>query len=465
MKKSVWILLFAVAAISVQAQNWFALGDGSGTNNEVMCLAGFQGKLVAGGRFLQAGGQPVYRIAQWDGTSWSAMGTGFDAEVRALAVFNDELYAGGIFHADGTGTASYPAIAKWNGTAWSAVPGPQPENTDFRDLYVMDGALYATVHTYDALNQFTVRVSRFDGTSWTNLPGEFSGPENYRYLYALGEYQGSLVAGGLFDSVAGQKAHRVALFDGTQWSGLDFPVGGETTSGILEGSVRAIRELDGNLFLGGIFKDFQDTIAGTGVASYDGTGWTAYPFILNDGNIVYDFEVLDGRLIASGELGFLIGSQIVMGCAMFDPSATPPWQNLNFQNSAVPAPKGADMALFDGDLYIGGNFSHAGTSASPVHNVARFDGMLPTGVPGAAGKEDFFIRPNPVADQLGVTVSGTVGKEQFQYTIYDLAGRPLLRGVLSDRMIDVHNLAPGSYILQLSDGERIMRKPFVKAGR
>ena len=49
-------------------------------------LLGPDGTLVAGGEFLSAGGIGAARIAIWNGTAWSALGSGLDEEVRALAV-------------------------------------------------------------------------------------------------------------------------------------------------------------------------------------------------------------------------------------------------------------------------------------------------------------------------------------------------------------------------------------------
>jgi hypothetical protein len=44
----------------------------------------------------------VNRIAKWDGTSWSALGTGVSGSVYAFATYNDgqgmALYVGGAFN-------------------------------------------------------------------------------------------------------------------------------------------------------------------------------------------------------------------------------------------------------------------------------------------------------------------------------------------------------------------------------
>ncbi len=49
---------------------------------------------------------PANRVAAWDGSTWSALGTGVDAQVQALAVKRDLLYAGGYFTTAGGAPAS-----------------------------------------------------------------------------------------------------------------------------------------------------------------------------------------------------------------------------------------------------------------------------------------------------------------------------------------------------------------------
>jgi len=106
--------------------SWEALG--SGVNGDVLALTVFDegggSALYVGGEFTTAWGVPMAnRIARWDGTSWSQLGSGMNAPVRALAVFDDgsgpALYAGGDFTVAGGVAAS--RIAKWDGASWSAL--------------------------------------------------------------------------------------------------------------------------------------------------------------------------------------------------------------------------------------------------------------------------------------------------------------------------------------------------------
>jgi hypothetical protein len=64
-----------------------------------------------GGQFTTAGGVVANGIAKWNGSSWSALGSGMNGEVRALAVSGSGLYAGGLFTTAGGKVSAYVAEA------------------------------------------------------------------------------------------------------------------------------------------------------------------------------------------------------------------------------------------------------------------------------------------------------------------------------------------------------------------
>jgi hypothetical protein len=98
-------------------------GGLSGGTANVQAVIPYQGDLVVGGGFTQAGGQVVNRIARWDGATWSPLGSGFDSfQVRALAAYEGDLVAGGQFTEAGGQVVN--RIARWDGEAWSPLAGP-----------------------------------------------------------------------------------------------------------------------------------------------------------------------------------------------------------------------------------------------------------------------------------------------------------------------------------------------------
>jgi hypothetical protein len=161
--------------------SWSALGSGMTFEYpQVVALTTFDdgsgAELVAGGFFDIVGGIPAKSIAKWDGAKWSTLGSGVDGAVYALAAFNDgsgrALYAGGAFSSAG----GVPAedVAKWDGTSWSAVGGGM-------------GGLYSPVNALEV----------FDNGS---------GP--------------ALYAGGEFTTAGGVAASCIATWNGTSWSAL-----------------------------------------------------------------------------------------------------------------------------------------------------------------------------------------------------------------------------------------------------
>src|SRR5438552_1285018 len=68
--------------------------------------------LIVGGGFSRAGDINSAYIAQWNGSSWQAVGTWIGQDVFAVAVYNGELIAGG-----------YDGLARWDGMAWQQFDG------------------------------------------------------------------------------------------------------------------------------------------------------------------------------------------------------------------------------------------------------------------------------------------------------------------------------------------------------
>jgi hypothetical protein len=94
---------------------WSPLG--SGTDGTVLALALYGGDLVVGGEFAHAGGVPAENIARWNGSSWAALGSGTNGEVHALLPLADALWVGGAFSRAGDKPSCN--IARWSGRGTS----------------------------------------------------------------------------------------------------------------------------------------------------------------------------------------------------------------------------------------------------------------------------------------------------------------------------------------------------------
>lgn len=111
------------------------------------------------------------RIARWDGSTWSALGSGggngVSGWVYALAVSGTDLYVGGQFTRANFGSSPITAnrIGRWNGSAWSALGSGMETHvralaaTDLDTLYVAGNFLLAGGKPSSYIGRYTTRGS------------------------------------------------------------------------------------------------------------------------------------------------------------------------------------------------------------------------------------------------------------------------------------------------------------------
>jgi hypothetical protein len=121
---------------------WRSLGSGLSGGKEwfpnefnftiVRALLSDGTNLYAGGSFTNAGGVPAMNVARWDGSQWSALGTGIPGygsclfgrcinPVTSLALLQGKLFAGGGFTSGFSAPGPRGFLARWDGTAWTDV--------------------------------------------------------------------------------------------------------------------------------------------------------------------------------------------------------------------------------------------------------------------------------------------------------------------------------------------------------
>jgi len=172
----------------------------------VLALAASGSDLYAGGLFEQAGGSPATNIAKWEGSGWSALGSGFDGYVFALAVSGSDVYAGGRFLTAGGIVAN--SIAKWNGSSWSAMGSGM--DGDVRTLVVCGGNLYAGGYFTTAGGTVANCIAKWDGSSWSALGSGVAPHTPYSGLDALAVSGSDLYAAGSFMTAGGKVSTYVA---------------------------------------------------------------------------------------------------------------------------------------------------------------------------------------------------------------------------------------------------------------
>jgi len=102
--------------------DWMSLGGIAGTDGEVLAaVADGSGNVYIGGYFTVVGDVIANHIAKWNGSEWSALGSGMGGadgpqvwdypRVYALAVSGTDLFAGGDFTTAGNKASGYAAKA------------------------------------------------------------------------------------------------------------------------------------------------------------------------------------------------------------------------------------------------------------------------------------------------------------------------------------------------------------------
>jgi hypothetical protein len=190
---------------------WSAIG--SGTNNNVNALTVYDGKLIAGGGFQGAGGASASRIASWDGSNWSQLGSGVGAWVWSLSVLSGNLYAGGDF-----------GIEAWNGSNWSA-PGGGVSGGSVWATTVFNNELIVGGGFSSAGGSPASEIAAWNGSGWSSLRQGMNGG-----VTALTSTGDVLVAGGSFTQAGGGSANRIAIWNSTDWSPLGSGMDGKVTA-------------------------------------------------------------------------------------------------------------------------------------------------------------------------------------------------------------------------------------------
>ena len=339
--------------------------------------------LYAGGYFTTAGSTEVSYIAKWNGSSWTALGSGVNGIVVALAVFDDgsgpALYAGGSFTIAGGVQAK--RIAKWDGSSWSALGSGM--NGDVGVLAVFDDgsgpALYAGGGFTTAGGVATWGIAKWSGSSWTTPGGGvsfgFQGGHVFALLVIDDGGQPALCVGGSFDKAGGVAANNIATWNGSSWATLG--------SG-MNGGVGALVSFDEGsgpvLHAGGSFTT-AGGVAANNIATWDGSSWAPLGSGTNSG--VYDLTTFDDgtgpALYAAG--GFwTAGGVTASRIAKWNGSSWAPL-GTGLGTIGTGSVGGFSLAVFDDGggaaLYAGGSFMTAGftlASGEVANHIARWNG-------------------------------------------------------------------------------------------
>ncbi|MBI1382715.1 MAG: hypothetical protein GC161_16695 [Planctomycetaceae bacterium] len=186
-------------------------------------LVDADGTFIVAGNFTSIGGVNAQSIARWNGSNWTALGTGLTGGVRRIERLpNGQLLAAVAFPSGGAaGTSSF---ATWNGTTWTAAfVGASAQCfgvTDFE--FSPSGQLVASGAFAYPSTQVVDQVARWTGQDWQPLGVGFNTePEGNGVTGLVLLPDGDWVALGRFQLNGNSDVMRAARFNGTSWSVFD----------------------------------------------------------------------------------------------------------------------------------------------------------------------------------------------------------------------------------------------------
>ena len=414
--------------VRTEAQTWDQPGlQGVGTVHDI---ALYNGDLYITGDFETIGGVTVDHIARWDGSAWAPVGTGLtsDGYGTALAVYNGELYVSGYF--DTAGGVNAYRIARWNGSIWSNVLTGLDMLLVANDMLVIGNTLYIGGGPDPACNTPLVNMVQWNGTTFSTV-----GTGELQYLassllqgtvHALAEDQGDLYVTGVFDHVNGLACEGLLHWDGNIWSAG--PPGLPTSY-----------NLD-VAFINGALTCAQNSDL---VMQWNGTTWTDFTIGLPGSGVTMAMVELNGIPVIGG----------AYNAGPFAKNSI--WAEVG---SLTGAPSVQQLRVLNGELYAVGDQGVVVNGNVERHTlVARL--ASPLGLPD---RERTSLRPypNPATDRLyldrPVHTTDAI-------RILDLQGRVVEGWSMQgpDR-VDVRALPTGMYQLEVRQEGGLSVGRFVK---
>jgi cortical protein marker for cell polarity len=214
-----------IARYDPATATWSALGTGSTGGVSALAIDS-NDVLYAGGSFALMGGVAnTVHIAKWNGSAWSALGTGeatgIGSGVFSLAVDNsNNLYAGHGSVLMG-GVANTTGIAKWNGSAWSALSTGITGGTGSVSALVfgLDGYLYAGGNFTTAGGVAAASIAKWSGSAFSVLGAGITGGSANVFALAVGA-NNIIYAGGSYTTAGGIAVNSLAQWNGSAWSAV-----------------------------------------------------------------------------------------------------------------------------------------------------------------------------------------------------------------------------------------------------
>lgn len=342
------------------------------------------GNIYVAGDFTMIGGVAANRVAKWDGSSWSPLGSGMNDDVIVLEMSGTDLYAAGYFTA-ADGNTNARRIARWNGSGWQPL-GTGLQGNVVYDMTVSGSNVY--VSGFALLFDLGHMVVKWDGAAWSRVGGRFN-----TMPWTMASSGADVYVGGNFTDINGAPITRLAKMNGNNWA----PVGGG-----VDGFVRELRMSGSDLYVGGEFSMVGTTPANR-IAKWNGTNWTTFDTGMNDR---VNAIAISGSTVYAGGAFTTAGGTTVNHIAKWDGAN---WQPIDGgTNSGLPTPAGVwTIGISGTDVYAGGYFTTTGCRDA-MHFGRYYNQRFIGGAPlsDLAGGGDWFDPANWSNGSVPAAASG-----------------------------------------------------------
>lgn len=340
--------------------SWALLGPPLG--DYISSLAIFDGELIAAGTFDTVATIPLHYVAQLKSDRWEPMGQGMSSPVSKLLIYKNRLIAAGKFwRADGNVVRR---IAEWDGAHWSGLAGGMMGQI-VADLVIYRDKMIAVGNFTSAGSIPSLGIAAWDGRRWSSVNADFTFDNGDPWITHAATYADRLVVSGEISAVSQETTHTFAEWDGITW---------RPTRQEHAGAISYLGSCDNRIVAGGLFEMGNSFADSTYVLMYDGADW-----------------LRTGAGVWSGSYGAYIYPPVTA------------------------------MGVWNGGLYLGGNFEVAGDKPSPF--IARWD--------AAAFREGWsrpsvHVVPNPCGRDGSIYwTQSEAGPAEIK--IFDIGGRLLRR--------------------------------------
>lgn len=255
----------------------------TGTNDTIHDIAiAPNGDVWAVGTFTSVDGQTTNDIAKWDYNTqtWTAYNLSGTGTWFALAISKTGIVYVGGSNVNWNGDANQDYITQYDGSSWSAVGTSPFSSDDYPACMTIDKNDDLIVGTTSVSAAATVR--KWDGSAWTTLATTNSGGASV--LSVFESRTGDIYIGGTFSTIGGVTVSSIAKYNGT--SIVDF-------CGGLSAGVYDIKETSrGELLISGSYSAYGGLAIADGILYWNGSTFASLDIDFPGTPAVYQCELV-----------------------------------------------------------------------------------------------------------------------------------------------------------------------------